>query len=372
MQQHRPTSKKVRYAVVGLGHLAQAAILPAFAHARRNSELVALVSDDPVKRKKLGKIYRVEHPCDYAGFDALLRSGEVDAVYIVLPNHLHREYTERAAEAAVHVLCEKPLAVTEAECRAMIDAAAANRVRLMVAYRLHLDEGTLKAAQIVRSAMIGEVKSFVSAFSMQAAEGVRLRKDAGGGPLYDIGIYCINAARMMFADEPIEVQALTANTGDPRFSEVEEMVSAVLRFPNDRLATFTCSFGAAGSGGFQVFGTKGNLRVDPAYYYSSPLVQFLTVGGKTKKRVFGKHDQFAAQLVYFSDCVLKGIEPEPSGHEGMADVRIVEALYRSAAEGRTIKVEPVLDIDHAKLPKAIRLPPIKKHPKLIHAAPPHR
>jgi predicted dehydrogenase len=363
--------KKIRYAVVGLGHLAQAAILPAFANARKNSELVALVSNDKTKRQKLGKQYKIKHTFDYAGYDECLKSGEIDAVYIVLPNHLHREYTVRAAEAGVHVLCEKPLAVTEGECLAMIAAADANRVKLMTAYRLHLDEATLKAAHDVRSGRLGEIKYFISTFSMQAAEGVRLQKNAGGGPLYDIGVYCINAARMFFDAEPIEVHGWTANSGDERFTEVEETFSALLRFPGDRLATFTCSFGAAGTAEYRLVGTKGNLRVDPGYYYGRPVVQDLTLDGKTAKRTFAKSDQFAAQISYFSDCVLNDVEPAPSGREGLADVRIVEALYQSVAERRSVKMEPI-SRTHCKLPKPIKMPPAKKPAKLVHARPPHR
>jgi predicted dehydrogenase len=363
--------KKIRYAVVGLGHLAQAAILPAFKNARTNSELVALVSNDKTKQQKLAKRYKIKHVFDYAGYDECLKSGEIDAVYIVLPNHLHREYTVRAAEAGIHVLCEKPLAVTEAECSQMIAAAKANHVKLMTAYRLHLEEATLKAAQDVRSGRIGEVKYFISTLSMQASEGVRLQKKAGGGPLYDIGIYCINAARTFFAAEPIEVQGWTANTGDERFTEVEETFSALLRFPGDRLATFACSFGAGGTAEYRLVGTKGNLRADPGYYYGTPATHYLTIGNKVKKRKFPSRDQFAAQLVYFSDCILNDTEPEPSGREGMADVCVIEALFRSVAEGRSIKPEPVAGIER-KLPKPIKLPPAKKHPKLVNAQPPHR
>ena len=131
----------IRYAVVGLGHIAQVAVLPAFRHAQRNSRLVALVSDDAAKRRKVGKKYRVERTYSYDDYEACLEG--VDAVYIALPNSLHAEYTVRAARAGVHVLCEKPMAVTAAECEAMIDACGEQRVKLMIAYRLHFEEVTL-------------------------------------------------------------------------------------------------------------------------------------------------------------------------------------------------------------------------------------
>src|SRR6188474_224607 len=127
-----PSHGMVRYAVVGLGHIAQVAMLPAFAHARRNSTLVAVVSGDSTKRREIARRYRLAHAFSYDQFDECLR--EVDAVYIALPNSMHAEYTVRAARAGVHVLCEKPMAVTVAECERMIKACRRNRVKLMVAY----------------------------------------------------------------------------------------------------------------------------------------------------------------------------------------------------------------------------------------------
>ncbi|HEU4430243.1 MAG TPA: Gfo/Idh/MocA family oxidoreductase, partial [Myxococcota bacterium] len=230
----------VRYAVAGLGHIAQIAVLPAFGHARRNSELCALISDDPAKLRKLGARYRVDHLAPYAGFEEALRKSNADAVYIALPNTMHREYTERAARVGVHVLCEKPLAPNAADCDAMIRSASENGVKLMTAYRLHFDPANLEAVKLAGSGKLGELRAFSSTFTMQVKPGnTRLDADLGGGPLLDIGIYCINAARMLFAAEPIEVLAARATSDDARFAEVAEMVSAVLRFPGQRLATFT-------------------------------------------------------------------------------------------------------------------------------------
>jgi glucose-fructose oxidoreductase len=333
---------KVRYAVVGLGHIAQAAVLPAFRNASENSELVALVSDNPEKLKKLGKKYGCSQTYSYDGYDACLQSGAIDAVYIALPNHLHAEYTIRAANAGVHVLCEKPMAVTESECERMIAAAANNHVKLMIAYRLHFEEANLKAIQLVQTGDIGEPRYFSSSFSMQVKEGdIRLKQETGGGTLYDIGIYCINAARYLFRDEPVEVYASSVNSGDPRFVEVDETTSAILKFSQDRVATFTSSFGAADVSSYRIVGTEGDLRVEPAYEYAGKLAHHLTRGGKTKKTVISKRDQFAPELIYFSKCIRESIDPQPSGKEGLADVRIIEALYRSVAERRPISLSPL-------------------------------
>jgi glucose-fructose oxidoreductase len=363
--------KRVRYAVVGQGYITQVAVLPAFAHARSNSELVALFSDDAEKRRKLGRKYRVEHLYGYEDYERGLREAEADAVYIALPNDKHREYTERAARAGVHVLCEKPMAPTAADCEAMIEAARAHRVRLMIAYRLHFQKANLKAVEIVESGRLGQPRFFSSDFSMQVrdADNIRLKKERGGGTLWDIGIYCINAARYLFREEPEEVVALTANNGERRFREVEEMASAVLRFPGERLATFTVSFGAADTAAYRIVGTEGDLRLDSAYEYAEGMEMTLTVKGRTQTRSFPKQDQFAPELLHFSECVRQGKDPAPSGREGLADVRIIQALYESARTRRPIRLE---EFDPGARPEPSRQisRPAVKEPELVKASPP--
>ncbi len=362
---------KVRYAVIGLGHIAQVAVLPAFAHAE-NSTLSALVSDDPEKLEKLGRKYRVKARYSYAEYEDCLGSGLVDAVYIALPNHLHREYTERAARAGVHVLCEKPLAVTEEDCLSMIRVAEENQVKLMVAYRLHFEEANLKAIDLVQGGRLGDPRLFDSVFTMTVKKGdIRLNpREQGGGPLYDIGIYCINAVRNLYGAEPMEVVAFSANNGDPRFLQCEETTSAILRFPGrERLAVFSCSFGAADVSSYRVVGTKGDLVMEPAYEYAEGLKQRVTVDGRTRERTFPKRDQFAPELISFSDCILTGNAPEPSGWEGLADVRVIRALYRSADSGQPVTLEPFSREDRPSLEQELRRPPVRK-PELVNTEAP--
>ena len=183
---------RIRYAVVGLGHIVQVAVLPAFAHARRNCELVALVSDDATKLAKLGRKYKIPaaRQYSYERFDECLASGEIDAVYIGLPNHLHHAFTLRAAAVGVHVLCEKPMALDERECIEMIEACRAGGVRLMIAYRLHFEAANLRAVELLASGELGQPRYFNSSFSMNVTDddNIRLSGKKGGGPLYDIGI----------------------------------------------------------------------------------------------------------------------------------------------------------------------------------------
>jgi predicted dehydrogenase len=356
----------IRYAVVGLGHIAQVAVLPAFGNARRNSRLAAIVSGDPVKREEMQKKYGVENAYSYEEYDRCLASGGIDAVYIALPNHLHREYAERAARAGVHVLCEKPMALDEADCESMAAAARVAGVKLMIAYRLHFERANLEAIETARSGRIGEPRLFNSTFVTPVVPGnIRVRRETGGGVLWDIGIYCINAARGLFRDEPISVGAALAGQAD----EVEESASCWMRFPNERLATFAVSFGAAKVSSYRIVGTKGDLAVDPAYEYAKPLKHRLTIDGEQRERRFAKRDQFAPELLYFSDCILQNRDPEPSAEEGFADVRIIRALYRAAETGRPVELAPFERRERPSLEQEIRRPPIDK-PQVVHAEAP--
>jgi predicted dehydrogenase len=367
----KASEQRVRYAVVGLGHIAQVAVLPAFRHAA-NSELTALVSDDPEKLEKLGRRYKVPGRFSYTEYEDCLRSGAVDAVYIALPNHLHREYTERAARGGAHVLVEKPMAVTEEDCISMIRTSEESGVKLMVAYRLHFEQANLKAIDLVQGGTLGEPRLFDSVFSMTVKEGdIRLNpRELGGGTLYDIGVYCINAARNLFGAEPMEAVAFSANSGDSRFLQCEETTSAILRFPGrERLASFTCSFGGADVSAYRVVGSKGELVMDPAYEYADELEQRVTINGRTRKRKFPKRDQFAPELISFSECILTGAAPEASGWEGLADVRVIRALYRSADTGQPVTLEPFSKNDRPSLDQELRRPPVQK-PELVNTETP--
>jgi glucose-fructose oxidoreductase len=349
--------------VVGLGHIAQVAVLPAFRHAR-NSRLAALVTGDRQKRTQLSRKYKVP-AFSYEQYEDCLAN--VDAVYIALPNSMHAEYTIRAANAGVHVLCEKPLAVTAAECERMIDACDGAGVKLMTAYRLHFEPATIRAIEAARKRKLGPLKFFASTFSFRVKPGnVRTQAELGGGTLYDLGVYCINAARNLFGGEPIEVFAYSVNAGSSRMPEIDETTAAVLRFEDDRLATFITSFNAADTGGYTIAGEKGSLKVDPGYEYAEGLTYELTIDGRTTKKTTAKRDQFAAELVHFSDCILRNREPEPSGLEGLQDVRVVQALYESARSGRPVRLPPYQEASRPTRKQEMRKPAVRK-PELVKA-----
>lgn len=363
--------RKVRYAVVGAGNIAQVAVLPAFRHAKENSELVALISSDAQKRKVLGEKYGVET----AGYDALedvIIAHGIDAVYVATPNAQHPELTERALGAGAHVLCEKPMAMTSMECESMNKAAARAGRKLMIAYRLHFEAATLTAIELATSGKLGDLKSFSADFAHEVREGdIRTRPELGGGALYDLGPYPVDVVRHVFEAEPIEVFAFQSEGVEVGGGKVDAMTTAVLRFANDRIAHFTVSQRAAPVSCYRIIGTKGDLRVEPAFEYVGPLTHHLTIDEKTTRRIFPARDQFAPELVYFSRCILEDRAPEPSGEQGLADVVVLEALARSATEHRPVALEPRRHPSHPTLAQEIHKPPLKK-PDVVNAPSPTR
>lgn len=329
--------RPLRFAVVGLGDIAQRAVLPAFAHVRSQATITALVSGEARKRRLLGRRFRAEIACDYDEYDAMLASGAVDAVYVALPNHLHADYAIRAMEAGVDVLCEKPMASTVADARRMRRVADRTGRLLMVAYRLHFDPATLRALALARQRRAGELRLFASVFSSPVERGdIRLEAEGRGG-LFDLGIYCVNAARMVFHSEPVEVSAMHAGRGG-RFSAVPEMTAAILRYPGDRVALVACSLRAFHTGEWSVLADRRRVRMDPAYSYYQPLVIHVETHAGRRTRRQGVHDQFAAELSHFVSRVRRRRGPEPSAREGEADIRILDAIDRSARTGRVVRL----------------------------------
>jgi predicted dehydrogenase len=366
------SEEKVRFGVIGLGHIAQMAVLPAFKHAKERCELVALASSDEKKLAELSKHYEIENTASYDEFERVFEIAGVNAAYIAVPNSHHREFAERCARAGIHVLCEKPMAMTSQDCEAMILACDENDVKLMVAYRLHFESANLRAIEIAQSGEIGEPRSFSSSFGHEVRAGdIRTQAELGGGALFDLGIYCVNAARNLFCEEPEEVLGVQEFGRDPRFAEVDETTSALVRFSNGRIAQFTASQNSADVSEYRLVGTKGDLRVDPAYEYYDQLKYHLTVDGKTKVQEFPKSDQFAPELLHFAECILNDTDPEPSGEEGLADVRVLEAIVESARTSRAVKLAPFTRSTRPGRELEQRKPAVR-NPKVVRAPSPSR
>lgn len=341
----------IRYAVVGAGWISQEAFLPGLAQSG-NSCVTAIVTGDPERVRPLAEFHGVPRVVSYADYDALLAGdpAEIDAVYIALPNSMHADYAIRAARAGKHVLVEKPLSRTEEEARAMIAAAEAAGVFLMTAYRLHNEPGSIAVLEKIRAGAIGRPLFFQSVFGFQAQLGNhRLKAEHWGGPLQDIGVYCVNAARHVFAEEPVEATAQLHQPGDdPRFAEIEATVAATLRFPSGGIAQIIVSFGSASIDSYRVVGSTGDLELDPGYRFETATrLRLRTAGGAIEETSFPRVDHFGGQATYFSDCIAAGQPPEADGAEGLADMVVLLAIEEAARTGRAVP---------------IALPPRPRHP----------
>ena len=345
----------LNWIVIGIGDITIRRVIPAIQSEPR-SNLYGLVTRDPAKAAAYNT--RV-----FTTLEQALADPNVHAVYVGTPVFLHAPQTIASLRAGRHVLCEKPMAIDEDECRRMIAACKKSKTKLMIAYRLHFEEGTLDAIELAASGKLGELRFFTAAFSQQVKAGnVRVVEpvDRGGGSLYDMGVYCINAARYLFRDEPVEVTGAMANGGDPRFRQTgEEMTTAILRFPGERIATITSSFGAAPFSEYALVGTDGWLRFSPAYEYADPLCAEIKIAKRDPvRREYPLVDQFGGELVYFSDCILKNREPEPDGYEGLADIRIVRAIIESARSGEPVKLGHFQKDARPSRKQLIRKPPV--------------
>ena len=324
----------INYAVVGAGWISQVAFLPGVAQSG-NSRVAAIVTGDRGKATRLADFYGIGAVVGYDDYDALLASPAIDAVYIALPNDMHADYAIRAARAGKHVMVEKPLAVSEDEALAMIAAARTANVFLMTAYRLHNEPGTIAVLEHIRANAIGRPLLFQALFSFQTAPGNhRLKSSTWGGPLQDVGVYCINAARHIFAEEPMEAIAMAHRPADdPRFDDIDASIAATLRFPSGGLAQFVASFGASAVDNYRVVGTSGDLELDPGFRFETATKLRLRRDGKIIETEFPQIDHFGAQVGYFSDCIKSGTPPEADGDEGLADMRALIAIERAASTG---------------------------------------
>lgn len=335
-----PPEKKAGWAIVGLGKLAIEEVLPAFAQCKL-SKVTALVSGHPDKAKRLAAVYGVDakHIYDYERYDRLADDPTVDAVYNILPNSMHAEYTIRALKAGKHVLCEKPMAANVEECERMIAAARDAKRKLMVAYRLRYEPFNMTAIALCRKQAFGELKLIEAANDQNVkAPNIRLSKALAGGPVEDVGIYCLNAARYLTDEEPIEVSAYAHQPKtDPRFREVAESVAFTLRFPSGLLASCSCSFGTAENRRLRVTGTTGHLTLDQAFAYRGQEM-FLNLGDGPKKMNLTPVNHFAAEMDHFSECVLNNTPVRTPGEDGLADMRVIAAIAESARTGRSVSL----------------------------------
>ena len=356
-----PPGQRIGVALVGIGHLAIEQLLPAFAQSR-STRLVALVSGD---RKKAGAVAAQagvdpRRIFDYAGYDRIKDEPAIDAVYIALPNHLHAEYTVRAAAAGKHVLCEKPMANTVDEARQMIDACKRADRRLMIAYRIQYEPHNHYAMRAVRDRRFGKVSLIEGHNGQNVGDPAqwRLKRSAGGGALRDVGIYCLNTCRFLLGEEPIWVSGAVHSTpGDPRFKEVDENTIFQLGFPSGALGSFSCSFGTHRSNRYRCLADHGGwIGADPAFDYEGIQLELSEVRGKQREELrhhptIPPSQQFALELDHLAACIRGNRQPFTPGEEGLQDLRLIDAILQSAREARRIELPRVEAVDAFRGPE---------------------
>ncbi len=333
--------RKVRYAIVALGDISQEALMPGVAHTG-NSVMTALVTSDAEKASALAEKYEIANTYSYEQFPQMLASGEVDAIYLATPNWRHAEFAVPALEAGIHVLVEKPMEVSSEQCEKILAAQKVKGAKLMVAYRLHFEPATVAAIERVRSGELGTVHLYTSTFSQMVDPALhRAQSGLDAGPVLDMGPYPINSVRNLFEDEPTEAFAVGTRHPESGFGpDFDDTVSVTLRFPRNRLAQFTISYYGNKMDQYMVVGTEGSLELNPGFMYGKPLEHFEVLGQKDKHESFKNTDHFGGELKYFSACILENRDPEPDGMEGLADVRVIEAIHRSLKSGQFERVEP--------------------------------
>ncbi len=341
----RPDS--VGFAIVGLGGYALNQMMPRFAQADR-AHIAAIVSGNPDKLRQVGDAYGV--PADarysYDNFDRIASDKRIDAVYIVLPSALHADWTSRAFAAGKHVLCEKPMALSSAECQRMIDAGRRANRKLMIAYRSHFEPYNLEAMKLMKEGAVGKLRLIRSEQSYRMGptnpnENWRVNRAlAGGGPLEDLGIYGLQAALYLANEMPESISAAAFRpAGDPRFAEIFAHVSSQWRFPSGAVAQLATSYDSAGTNFAHARGTDGALIMDPATNYAG---QKMRLEGRNPRDFSPGNPevQFAGQLNHFADAVRDNRPIRTPGEMGLRDLRIIEAIYASANQGRTVKLNP--------------------------------
>ncbi len=341
-----PPDKRVGIAVVGLGTLSIGQILPAFAQSKK-ARIAALVTGRRDKGLQLAKEYGLkdEHVYSYNDFEQISADPTIAAVYIVLPNSMHREFTVRAAKIGKHVLCEKPMATSVQDCKLMIAACAEAGRKLMIAYRIQYEPNNRAVQGLIRDRKFGDVRIIqaTNAQNIGDPDQWRLKKKlSGGGCLPDIGIYCLNTTRFLLSEEPIEVYASTHSTAnDPRFSEVEESIAFQLKFPSGVIALCDSTYGAHECRQYRVLAERAWFGLDPAFSYAGLKPSCSEAKGTAEimeLAQIAEKNQFALEIDHFADCISNDKRPNTPGEEGLQDQRLMECLYQSAHERRPIAV----------------------------------
>jgi predicted dehydrogenase len=318
--------RKLRWGILGTANIGRVAVIPAI-QSSKNGEVAAVASREAQKGAEFAAQFGI--PMSYGSYEALLDDADIDAVYIPLPNSLHCEWTIKAARSGKHILCEKPLALSAAQCQEMDEAAREHGVLLMEAFMYRFHPRTEKVIELVRSGSLGSLRMIQSSFSFKLTrpDNIRLRADLGGGSLMDVGSYCVNVGRTLAGEEPIAVQAVAhwASSG------VDDQMIGTLRFASGLMAQFDCALTQARHEGYFAAGTDGYFFAPAAFLPGKEdiLLHEFRDRKETQHRFTGC-DEYQLMVEHFAECVLKREQPRYSAMEAAANMRVIETLYQSA------------------------------------------
>lgn len=342
----RPGS--VGLAIIGLGDYALKQIMPRIAQSER-MHIAALVSGNPDKLRQVGEAYGVppEARYSYDGFAQIAANPAVEAVYIILPSGLHAEWAERAFAAGKHVLCEKPMALSAAECERMIAAGRRADRRLMIAYRCHFEPFNRAAMALMEQKALGDLRLIRTEHSYRLGPATPAtnwrvnRALTGGGPFEDYGIYGLQAALYLSGEMPERLSASAWRPeGDPRFAEIFAHVAVQAHFPSGAVAQIVTSYDSAGINMVEARGTGAALMMHPATGY---LGNTLVVDEGRTQRALEPGDsevQFGLMLDHFGAAIREGAPIMTPGEMGLRDLRLMEAIYAAAATGQVVALNP--------------------------------
>jgi predicted dehydrogenase len=330
-------NKKLGIALVGLGGYSTGQLAPALQETR-NCYLAGIVTGTPSKAESWKQQYGIaqKNIYDYNNFDTIAGNDEIDIVYVVLPISMHKEFTIRAARAGKHVICEKPMALNAVECEEMIAACKAAKKMLSIGYRLHFEPHTQEIIRLGKERPFGDIKAIDTGNGYTWGSNTnswRLKKAlAGGGGLMDMGVYSIQGSRYATGQEPVSVIAREEKLRPELFSEVDETVFWELEFPGNVTARGRSSYNNNWSY-LDVQAEKGNYGLKPAFGYGG--ISGTTPAGEMN---FPQINQQARQMDDFAACIMENKPTRVPGEEGLKDMKIIDAIYKSLASGKKEKI----------------------------------
>jgi len=332
----------IRFAVVGIGGFARNRALPAIEDVEA-TETTVLVSRSFDESDPIVAEYGVDAVLGYEEFHDGAATDSYDAVYVATPNLFHRDYAESAARYGKHVLCEKPLAASAADAAAMVDACEDAGVTLMTAYRLQFEPAARRTREIVSEGCIGRPVQIHSNFSTKLLDSFgpdhwRLNPEiAGGGALLDIGVYPLNTSRFLLGEDPVAVQGAT-NSWEPAFNQVDEHAAFQLTFPDGVVASCSTTFNGQPNSQLKIVGTEGSISIDSPYG-DVPQEIVVECGDMRMEYTGAPIDDVVEEVAYFANHVLTDRRPEPDGRDGLADLRVADAVYESAETGDRVELD---------------------------------